>query len=59
MQTPDGCACTWYLPAQGEAEGYLVLFLHGNSETISTHIASVYWLPAQHYNVLLPDRRLR
>ena len=46
----------WYLPAQGEARG-TVLFLHGNAENISTHIASVYWLPAQHYNVLLLDYR--
>lgn len=46
----------WYLPAQGEARG-TVLFLHGNAENISTHIASVYWLPARHYNVLLLDYR--
>lgn len=44
----------WWLPAQGKAAG-TVLFLHGNAENISTHIASVYWLPAQHYNVLLLD----
>lgn len=46
----------WWLPAQGKAQG-TVLFLHGNAENISTHIASVYWLPAQHYNVLLLDYR--
>ncbi len=46
----------WYLPAQGEAKG-TVLFLHGNAQNISSHIASVYWLPAQGYNVLLPDYR--
>lgn len=46
----------WYLPAQGEAKG-TILFLHGNAENISTHIGSVYWLPAQHYNVLLLDYR--
>lgn len=46
----------WMLPAQGKAKG-TVLFLHGNAENISTHIASVYWLPAQHYNVFLPDYR--
>jgi fermentation-respiration switch protein FrsA (DUF1100 family) len=57
MQTPDGVSLhAWYMPAQGEARG-TVLFLHGNAENISTHIASVYWLPAQHYNVLLPDYR--
>lgn len=46
----------WWLPAKGSAAG-TVLFLHGNAENISTHIASVYWLPAQHYNVLLLDYR--
>lgn len=46
----------WLLPAQGKAKG-TVLFLHGNAENISTHIASVHWLPAQHYNVFLPDYR--
>lgn len=46
----------WWLPAQGRAEG-TVLFLHGNAENISTHIGSVYWLPAQHYNVFLLDYR--
>ena len=46
----------WMLPAQGRAKG-TVLFLHGNAENISTHIASVHWLPAQHYNVFLPDYR--
>ena len=57
LHTPDGISLhAWYMPARGEARG-TVLFLHGNAENISTHIASVYWLPAQHYNVLLPDYR--
>lgn len=57
LQSRDGVRLhAWYLPAQGEARG-TVLFLHGNAENISTHIASVYWLPAQHYNVLLLDYR--
>lgn len=46
----------WWLPAQGKAQG-TVLFLHGNAENISTHIASVHWLPARHYNVFLLDYR--
>lgn len=46
----------WWLPAQGKAEG-TVLFLHGNAENISTHIASVHWLPSRHYNVFLLDYR--
>jgi hypothetical protein len=46
----------WFLPAQGKAKG-TVLFFHGNAENISTHIANVHWLQAQHYNVFLPDYR--
>jgi fermentation-respiration switch protein FrsA (DUF1100 family) len=46
----------WFLPAQGKPRGS-VLFMHGNAENISTHIGSVYWLPAQGYNVLLFDYR--
>ena len=46
----------WWLPAEGKAQG-TVLLLHGNAENISTHIGSVYWLPAQHYNVFLFDYR--
>lgn len=46
----------WWLPATGPARG-TVLFLHGNAENISTHLASVYWLPAEGYQVLLLDYR--
>jgi len=46
----------WFLPAVGPAEG-TVVFLHGNAENISTHIGSVYWLPARRFNVFLFDYR--
>lgn len=46
----------WFLPAQGKPEG-TILFLHGNAENISTHIGSVYWLPARGFNVFLLDYR--
>ncbi len=46
----------WWLDAEGPARG-TVLFLHGNAENISTHIGSVYWLPAAGYQVLLIDYR--
>ena len=46
----------WFLPASGEVRGN-ILFLHGNGENISTHLATVYWLPAQGYNVYLFDYR--
>jgi len=57
LQAADGTALHgWWLKAQGEAKGS-VYFLHGNAENISTHIASVYWLPAAGYQVLLLDYR--
>lgn len=46
----------WFLPAQGKARG-TVVFLHGNAENISTHLASVYWMPSYGYQVLLFDYR--
>lgn len=46
----------WFLPTEGEARG-TVLFLHGNAENISTHLGSVWWLPAAGYQVLLYDYR--
>lgn len=46
----------WVLPARGEARG-VVVFLHGNAENISTHVASVLWLPARGYHVVVPDYR--
>ncbi len=46
----------WFLPAQGLALGS-VLFLHGNAQNISNHLASVYWLPERGYNVLMLDYR--
>jgi len=56
-QTADSVRLTsWYLPAQGESLG-TVLFMHGNAQNISTHIASVKWLPKAGYNVFLLDYR--
>ncbi|WP_269619905.1 alpha/beta hydrolase [Zhongshania sp. BJYM1] len=46
----------WWLPAKDKALA-TVLFAHGNAENISTHLASVYWLPERHINVLLIDYR--
>ncbi len=50
----------WFLPADPKAVrgvACTVLFLHGNAENISTHLASVRWLPEQGYNVFLFDYR--
>jgi alpha-beta hydrolase superfamily lysophospholipase len=46
----------WWLPARGEPKG-TVYFLHGNAENVSTHIGSVFWLPAAGFNVFLIDYR--
>ncbi|HZP91724.1 MAG TPA: alpha/beta fold hydrolase [Burkholderiales bacterium] len=57
LRAADGVALYgWYLPARANAAG-TVLFLHGNAENISTHIASVAWMPAQGFNVFLIDYR--
>lgn len=47
---------SWWLPAKGTPRASL-LFVHGNAQNISHHIASVYWLPEQGVNVLLLDYR--
>jgi uncharacterized protein len=46
----------WFLPASAPRQGS-VLFLHGNAENISTHIASVAWLPGAGFDVFLLDYR--
>ena len=57
----DGMALHgWFLPAQGigaRESGCTLLFAHGNAQNISTHIASVAWLPAEGVNVFLFDYR--
>ncbi len=50
----------WYLESSGRRapnDTCTVLFLHGNAQNISNHIRSVWWLPAEGYNVLLLDYR--
>lgn len=57
LEASDGTRlAAWWLPAQEAAKG-TVFFLHGNAENISTHLASVHWLPAEGYQVLLLDYR--
>jgi fermentation-respiration switch protein FrsA (DUF1100 family) len=46
----------WLLPAKGAPKA-TVVFFHGNAENISTHIASVFWLPERGFNVFLFDYR--
>jgi len=55
----------WFLPAQAVGKGSAgvqqgactLLFAHGNAENVSTHIASVWWLPPEGVNVFLFDYR--
>jgi hypothetical protein len=49
----------WLLPARqeaGEPRG-TVVFMHGNGQNVSAHIASVYWMPAAGFHVFLFDYR--
>lgn len=46
----------WFLPAHGEPLA-TVLFLHGNTDDIGSHLLNVAWLPAERFNVLLFDYR--
>lgn len=46
----------WHLPSKKTNKGNLVFF-HGNAQNISTHIASIHWLPEMGYDVYLFDYR--
>lgn len=46
----------WRIPAAGKRRA-TVLFLHGNGENISSHIAGVHWLSGQGFEVILFDYR--
>lgn len=57
LPTRDGVMLHgWRLPAVGKTRGSVV-FLHGNGENISSHVAGVAWLPARGYEVFLLDYR--
>ena len=57
LKADDGTSLhAWFLPAKGPAKA-TVLFLHGNAENISTHFASIVWMPAEGFNVLALDYR--
>jgi alpha-beta hydrolase superfamily lysophospholipase len=57
FKTQDGLELYgWFLPAKGPALG-TVLQLHGNAENISTHFASLAWMPARGFNVFIFDYR--
>lgn len=57
LRSRDGTRLSaWLLKSSGLHRG-TVYFLHGNAENISTHFASVHWLPEQGYDVLMLDYR--
>ncbi len=57
FNTRDGLTLHgWFLPAKKPARA-TILFLHGNAQNISTHIASVFWMPDAGFNVFLFDYR--
>ena len=57
FKTSDGLNLHgWFLPAKKQAHA-TILFLHGNAQNISTHIASVFWLPNAGFNVFIFDYR--
>ncbi len=48
----------WWFPSSTPTKPLgTILFLHGNAENISTHFASIAWLPKEGYNVLALDYR--
>ncbi|GAA3913242.1 alpha/beta hydrolase [Litoribacillus peritrichatus] len=57
LKTADDQSLThWLFHPEGSLKGRVVFF-HGNAENISTHFASVHWLPKAGYEVLLVDYR--
>ncbi len=58
FRSGDGVALHgWFLPADAPRGACTLVFAHGNAENISTHIASVAWLPPAGVNVFLFDYR--
>ncbi|WP_157729944.1 alpha/beta hydrolase [Bacterioplanes sanyensis] len=57
LQAQDGTRLhAWWLPAQQDGD-WVVLYLHGNAENISSHFRSIDWLPAEGVSVLALDYR--
>ncbi len=57
MPARDGTSLRLWLLKSDTPPKATMLYLHGNAENMSTHIGSVYWLPAKGYDVLLLDYR--
>ncbi len=59
LTTSDGERLhAWWIPAHTQThQKGTILFLHGNAENMSTHLANVSWLPYAGYNVFALDYR--
>jgi len=57
LSAHDGTELSGWLLKTHEQRKGVIYFLHGNAENISTHFASVFWLPEQGYDVFLLDYR--
>lgn len=57
LNSADGTKLSAWLLKTAEPSKGVMYFLHGNAENISSHIASVYWLPEQGYDVFMLDYR--
>ncbi len=58
FRSADGVALHgWFLPAEAPRDACTLVFAHGNAQNVSTHIASVAWLPPAGVNVFLFDYR--
>lgn len=47
----------WWLPSATDEVRGTIYHLHGNAQNVSTHLMSVFWLPAEGYQVFLLDYR--
>lgn len=56
IRSPDGTELHGWLLTAKNPRATIVHF-HGNAENISTHLASVYWLPHQGFEVIMVDYR--
>jgi len=57
VTTADGLQLDGWLLAGAPPVKGTIVYLHGNAQNISYHLAAVHWLPEEHYNVYLYDYR--
>jgi len=57
VTTADGLQLDGWLLAGAPPVKGTIVYMHGNAQNISYHLAAVHWLPEEHYNVYLYDYR--